>query len=829
MWQGQRHPRDRRHQGDPPPVSSYRDRFEKSPVAQAVCDRRAVLTAVNPAFARLLDRPPEQLTGQPVRQLSHRTDPGAADEALARLLTGAAEATQAERILERADGRPVPTLASATALHDPSGSPSGAVVLYQDLSVLHSVERRRRQQEDFLLAIAQRASDLGVVLDADGTVLFASPAVVGILGHAAEDVVAEDAADYVHPDDLDRARAVVTGVVAGGGTETATIRLRDHRGGWSWMELTATNLLDTAVGGVVCNLRDVTDRVQAEAALRASERRYRAIADNAGEGLWVTAPDGRAAYVNQRLVEILGLEAEEILGRPVLEVLDPHEQPMTRLLATGPEEAAGRNEVTYRHPDGGRRALVVSTAPLDDVGGAVEGSLAMVADVTDARRLEQELREAALHDSLTGLPNRALLRDRLEHALARETRSTAVLLVDLDRFRLVNEDGGHAVGDALLADVARRLTATVRPTDTVARFGGDQFLVVCEDVDEHGARAVAEAALAALRTPFPVAEGGEVTLTASTGLALTPPPSAAALVRRAEAALRAAKADGRGQVRVYDAEAAARAEQRFELGVDLARALASDELSLHYQPVVGLHSGQVVGVEALSRWQHRLLGAIPPGRFVEIAETEGLAATLDGWAVERALREAAGMRAAGVLAPTAYVAVNLSARSLADPGLEEHVAAAADAAGLDPQDVVLEVTESATMTDATTAADLLGRLRRRGFRVAVDDFGTGHSSLSYLRRLPVSVLKIDRSFVGEIGTDAHVRAITASIVDLARTMGLSVVAEGVESLEHAAVLRRLGADAAQGWLWSPAVSPEEATRTGALIRDYPVGEVPSSS
>ena len=826
MWHGLR-PR-RRSRFSPLTGPSYAEHFERSPVPQAVCDENAVLVAVNPAFARMLDGPPGSLTGRPIRELAHRSDQGAADRALGRLLRCETDATQAERILRRSDGRPVPTLASATAVRNGSPRPSGALVVYQDLSLLQSVERRRRQQEDFFLALAQRASDLAVVLDPDATVLFASPAMTGVLGHAIEDVLANDAMDYVHPDDVERARAVLAEVAGAGGSVGTTTRLRDHRGTWHWMELTATNLLDTSVGGVVCNLRDVTDRVRAEAALRASERRYRAIADNADEGLWVTAPDGRAAYVNQRLVEILGLEAEEILGRPVLEVLDPHEQPMTRVLAAGTDDGTQRHEVTYRHPDGGRRSLVVSTSPLDDAGGAVEGSLAMVADVTDARRLERELRDAALHDGLTGLPNRALLRDRLEHALARETRSTAALLIDLDRFRVVNESRGHAAGDTLLADTGHRLAAAVRSGDTVARFGGDQFLVICEDVDEQEARAIAEDALGALRPSFP-AGSGDVTLTASAGLALTPAPSAGALVRHAETALRAAKAAGGARVQAYDAEAAAVSEQRFELGVELARSLAADELALHYQPVIGLASGEVVGVEALCRWQHPLLGQVPPSTFIEVAEAEGLAATLDRWVVERALREAAELRASGALPPTAYVAVNVSARSLADPGLAEHVLRAAQTAGTAPQDVLLEVTESATMTDPAAAADLLGRLRRHGFRVAVDDFGTGHSSLAYLRRLPVSVLKVDRSFVAEVATDEHARAITGSIVDLARTMGLSVVAEGVETPAHAAVLRRLGADAGQGWLWSPAVSPEEATRTGALCRAYAVGADPSSS
>src|SRR4051812_12301714 len=357
----------------------YRERFEKSSVPQTTCDRDGVLTEVNPAFLRLLDRPAAEVVGRRLQDLNHRSDPGAADQSLRQLLTAATEATQTERILARTDGRPVPTLVSATVLRDGGGRLLGAAALYQDLSMLHSVEQRRRQQEDFFLALAQRASDLAVVLDPEGRVLFASPAVAGVLGHAVEDVLSELALQYVSPTDGRTTRRLFARVLTRGGTATDTVRIRDAKDEWHWMELTASNLLDTAVGGVVCNLRDVTDRVHAEEALRASERRYRAIADNADQGLWVTAPDGRTVYVNQRLVDILGIPAEDILGRAVLEVLDPGDQTVTRQrTVTADDRPTARHDVVYAHPDGGRRILVVSATPLDDADGALEGSMSMV-------------------------------------------------------------------------------------------------------------------------------------------------------------------------------------------------------------------------------------------------------------------------------------------------------------------------------------------------------------------------------------------------------------------------------------------------------------------
>ena len=801
---------------------AFRQRFEQSPLPQTSCDLDGVLTEVNAAFCRLVDRPGDELVGLPVHALNHRSDSGEADARLAMLLRGETRTIRAERILRGPHGRPVPALVDATVLRDGRGRPLGAAAFVQDLTDLRGVERRRQRQEDFFLALAQRASDLATVADAEGRLLYASPALTTMLGHGTEDVLYASAADFVHEDDVATAAGMFARVVADGGAETTTLRVRDAAGGWHWVELTSSNLLDTPVGGVVCNLRDITDRVRAEAALRASESRYRAIADNADEGLWVTAPDGRGVYVNSRMLEILGLAEELVLGRSLLEVLGPGHRRVTR---TRPDAAGARTseryEVRYDHPDGRERILSVSEAALDEADGALDGSLAMVSDTTDARRLEDELRRAALHDTLTGLPNRALLLDRLQHALALPTRGTAVMFVDLDRFKIINDARGHAAGDQLLQGVAARLRGSARPSDTVARFGGDEFLVVCEDVDEDDARAVAQDLLQALDQPFLLA-GGEVALSASIGVAVSSSGSADALLSHADTAMYAAKVAGRSRIRVFDAALAAQAEERFELGSDLRRALSANELELHYQPVIDLTSGRVLGAEALARWTHPTHGPVPPARFVAVAEDVGLASRLDRWALHRAARDATELRRAAALPADAYVAVNVSARTLSDPGLEDWITWNVDAAGLAPADVLIEVTESAIMTDATYAVALLTRLRHRGFGVAVDDFGTGHSSLAYLRDLPLSVLKIDRSFVAELTDDPSALAIAGSIIELARAVGVTVVAEGVEKAADAELLRGLGCDAAQGWLWSPAVHPHEAHRSGALIRRYDV-------
>jgi diguanylate cyclase (GGDEF)-like protein/PAS domain S-box-containing protein len=720
----------------------------------------------------------------------------------------------AEGTLDHSSGHAVQVSVTATALHDADGDPHGVLVSFQDLTVPRRAAARRDRQESFFLALAQRASDLVAVTDPEGQVVYASEALAELVGWSPEDLTDLGTSGHVHPDDLELASAAIAQVLDKGDSEAVTLRTRDSAGQWHWLEATGSNLLRTAVGGVVWNFRDVDDRVRAEEALRASESRYRTIADNADEGLWVFEPDGTTVYANNRLAEILGLEAAEVTTRPILDLLDRGGR-LRHGVLTSSTRSSERYEVDYRHPDGRLRTLRVSAAPLEGDGRF----LAMVSDLTDARRLEKELRRSALHDSLTGLPNRALLFDRLEHALMRGERSTAALVVGIDRFKMVNDVWGHTVGDELLVRVATRLRAGRRPTDTVARFAGDEFVMICEGLDTGSLHDLALELLAALDEPFTVSVG-EVRLTASIGIATSPAASAQELLRHADSAMYAAKAAGRHRVRVFDSGVAASTEERQRLGGDLRRALDDDALVLHHQPVIDLGTGRVVGTEALARWTHPVLGPVSPARFVPVAEEVGLAPDLDRWALRRALSDVRAMRARGSLSSDSYVAVNVSAYSLSDPELDCLIAETVLAAGFAPQEVLLEVTESAIMTDAPTAVGVLTRLRERGFQIAVDDFGTGHSSLSYLRALPVTMLKMDRSFVTELLSDPSALAIATSIIDLARAVGLTVVAEGVETRQHAEVLHRLGCDAAQGWLWSRAISPDEAVTTGALAAGY---------
>jgi predicted signal transduction protein with EAL and GGDEF domain len=359
----------------------------------------------------------------------------------------------------------------------------------------------------------------------------------------------------------------------------------------------------------------------------------------------------------------------------------------------------------------------------------------------------------------------------------------------------------------------------------VARFGGDEFLVICENVDDEHAHRIATELLLALDVPFPVA-GSSLHVDATVGIALSPSPSAEHLLRNAETAMYAAKRAGRRGIRLFDTSLAEQAQELYELGADLRAALAADELVMHYQPIVELGTGRTVGIEALARWHHPTIGMIPPDRFVALAERTGLSRELDRWAIARSLREAGAMRAQGALPRDAYVSVNLSPRHLADAGLEDHLTACTRAAGLAPGLVMLEITERAIMAEPEPAIALLRRLRAQGYAVAMDDFGTGHSSLSHLHSLPVSTLKVDRSFVADICGDHNARAITTSIVELARAVGVTVVAEGVETFEQGKLLQKLGCTTGQGWLWCAAISPEEAVASRTFVQAFGTGPAP---
>ena len=551
--------------------------------------------------------------------------------------------------------------------------------------------------------------------------------------------------------------------------------------------------------------------------LRRSEERFRSLVRNASDGIMIARADGTVSYESPGVERVLGHPPEARIGRPAFEPVHPDDlagiERLYRDVAATPDVEATAT-FRARHADGSYRVVeAVAKNLVDDP--AIEGVVVNYRDVTEQRSLEQQLRHQAFHDSLTGLPNRALFLDRLAHGLTRTRRGNpplAVVFVDLDDFKAVNDSLGHGAGDALLTAVAGRIRMTVREADTPARMGGDEFAILLEDAGSvDTARESANRVLKALRLPYRLGDR-DVVVRASAGIAMyaSPEQTADELLRNADISMYSAKAQGKDRLVVYESSIHDVAIGRLQLRTDLQLALERDEFALVYQPLVELETGEPYGVEALLRWRHPRRGLVGPVEFVPIAEETGLIIPIGRWVLENATRQATewqGARGGKGL----ELSVNLSGRQIEDPELVDDVRRALDESGLDPRQLTLEITESILMRDAEGTIATLERLRELGVRLAIDDFGTGYSSLSYLRRLPVDVLKIDRSFVAVVDTGPDEAALVQSIVSLGRSLRLETVAEGIEQPGQLAELRSLGTHLGQGYYFAKPLEPAEVT------------------
>ena len=590
-----------------------------------------------------------------------------------------------------------------------------------------------------------------------------------------------------------------------GKSVTTEFRIQRPDGSVRWVEVRNGPLLDRDDQhiGSVGTLEDVTDRRTAERDRQRLIDIFEATEDFVG----ICDTHGALLYLNAAAKRLYGLDpdddptghrVEEIFPPSIIERLDAEIRPAA--------ERNGRwsGELAVTRPEGG---LVPVTAQVllhegsDEEGPYFSGVLV---DISERKAFEKRLAHQATHDPLTGLPNRTLLLDRLEGAMARarrHNRRVAVLFLDLDHFKVVNDSLGHGLGDRLLVAIAERLAVALRPGDTVARFGGDEFVVLCEDlVEAPDAVTIAERVDEAISGPFVIDET-EVFVGVSIGIALPDDVEAdpETLIRDADAAMYRAKDRGRSRWELFDNAMRASAVDRLDIENALRRALDRHELRVFYQPLVDLRTGAIDGVEALLRWEHPERGLLGPGDFIKVAEETGLIVPIGSWVLDQACRQVQRWHAASDRTQPLRVSVNISGRQLGHPRLVDDVAAVIAETGIDPGALELEITESVLMDDVDMSEETLGHLNELGIKLAVDDFGTGYSSLSYLRRFPVQLLKVDRSFVDGLGTEPGDSAIVTAIITLAHTLGLSAVAEGVESELQLAELRRLGCDRAQGF------------------------------
>ncbi len=545
---------------------------------------------------------------------------------------------------------------------------------------------------------------------------------------------------------------------------------------------------------------------------RRSERRVRALVDDASEVVTVLGRDLCVRWQAASVRGLLGVEPGSQTDTAITAAAHPDDQALFEsfLRATATGSGGGTVHVRLGHVDG--RWVDVEIVAKDRFSDPAVGGLVLnMRDVSERVAMENELRHQAFHDALTGLANRALFEDRLEHALAaglRSRRPLAVLFIDLDDFKTINDSLGHGAGDALLQHVAARIDPLVRATDTAARLGGDEFAVLLDGVvNAEEARGIAARILDALEQGF-VLEGRELQVTASIGVAVSDSSiQADELLRNADTAMYAAKANGKSSVQAFEPSMHKSALDRFELRTELQQALARDEFYLDYQPIVWLDTSRMVAVEALVRWRHPARGRIAPERFIGLAEETGLIVELGQWVLERACCQASEWQRAAPSAAPIQISVNVSIRQLKDDAFPGHVADVLKRTGVAPSLLILEITEGLLADDPDALVRRLHALKQLGVRVAIDDFGTGYSALSHLRQFPVDVLKIDKSFIDQLDGDPQNANLVEGIINLGQSLQVDVIAEGIEQWQQAERLMAIRATLGQGFLYSPPTDP----------------------
>lgn len=731
----------------------------------------------------------------------------------------------------RKDGSPFWNELTINPVFDHEGTLINFVGLQTDVTARKQAEATleglRRQNE----LILNSAGEGIYGLDRTGKLTFINPAAARMLGWEADELVGKLIAGVVHAsqpeNDLYWTSCLTDATTKGNNEHHVGEEVFWRKDGTSfWVEYISTPILENQeLVGTVVTFQDITQRRRAEVALRESEERYAIAVQGAKDGLWDWNLKTNQVYFSPRWKSMLGWEETEIshhLDEWFSRIHPDDFETVKALLVAHLEGTTPDFEGEYRmlHRDGSYRWMLCRGLAVYANSGKVARIAGSLTDITSRKRTEKQLLHDALHDALTDLPNRALFMDRLERSLERHKRNPnylfAVLFLDLDRFKLVNDSLGHVVGNHLLVEISRRLQACIRAEDTVARLGGDEFVILLEVLDcPSDATRVAERIQQTLAQPFNL-NGHEMFVTVSIGIALTATEyeQPEEMLRDADTAMYRAKALGKSRYEVFDTSMHTHAVTLLQLETDLRYAIERQEFELHYQPIVALKTDRLSGFEALVRWRHPQRGLVNPGAFIPIAEETGLINPIGWWVLQEACQQMQQWQQQFSLQPPLSISVNLSGKQLAQPDAVTRVEQILQITGLNPATLKLEITESSIMENAESTIARLQQLKALGIQLSIDDFGTGYSSLSYLYRFPIDTLKIDRSFINTMDVELEKLELVRTIATLAWNLNMDVVAEGVENDSQLTYLKSLGCEYAQGYLFS---RPVDRQATEQLI------------
>lgn len=694
-------------------------------------------------------------------------------------------------------------------------------IAWEACLALQSAELRRdlavQQTERRYRAMFENSSDLVCVIDAEARIAFTSPAARHLLGIEPDLLIGRALTDFV--DHRDRARAVSmlrSALRQQSTSEPIELRIGRDDNEVRWVEVVARDLRsEEEIQGLVVTARDITDRRAAEGQLANSEARFRALVQNSSDVVGVLDGEGNFVYLSPSVSTTLGYRPEELVSTSafaLLEEAEPSELAYSELWST-PEFPQRRAEVRVPDRYGRLHTLDLTLTDLR-TEPAVGGVVLNARDVSDNRELERSLKHQALHDALTGFPNREAFANTVGEALNRPhagPENLAVMIIDLDDFKSINDSMGHEVGDQVLVIVAERIRNCLRLSDSAARLGADEFAVMVEPVgSEQEAIAIAERVLDSIGDPV-VLNGRTITLSASAGIARRHggPRTSQILIRNADMAMHTAKLQGKGSHAVFREQMHETVAERMELRAALDGAVDRGEFVLYYQPILDMDGQTLRGAEALIRWRHPERGILAPGCFISLAEETGLIVPMGAWVLRESIRQLGAWLARELVGKDFTLDVNLSPIQLRDPSVVPEVAQAISEAGVPPGNLTIEITESLLVEDGNGCKERLEELRALGVGLAVDDFGTGYSSLSYIQRFPIDVIKIDRSFVEGLGSTSKDSTVVRAIIDIARRIGATTVAEGIEAETELDTLRDLGCDLGQGFLFSKPVPAAE--------------------